>query len=77
MSKIKVGQIYKPNEEEIFCITNVCENGLSIIYSDGVAASIKRMYLEKYTWLKNALIAEYPTWQEAVNSKEFNNVAED
>jgi hypothetical protein len=23
------------------------------------------------------LIAEYPTWQEAVNSKEFNDAAED
>ena len=74
MSKIKVGQIYgsvftkerfvvtndEDRNDEEFCI--ITQKGK--IYSKANAFSINH-------WLN--LIAEYPTWQEAVNSEEFNN----
>lgn len=78
MSKIKVGQIYgSVFTKERFVVTNdenrddeefyiITQKGK--IYSKANAFSINH-------WLN--LIAEYPTWQEAVNSKEFNNVAKD
>lgn len=71
---IKVGQIYKQltkpywrkNEAEIIVITNV-GFGVTIIDTDGLAYGVGD------TWIKGdcLLIAEYDTWQEAVNSKEF------
>lgn len=68
MLKIKIGQI-REDMYGLYIIT-YCEverSLYSVIYHDGIirhwsAASIK----------DDILIAEYPTWQEAVNSKEFN-----
>ena len=74
---IKVGQIYKEkelpewrkNEEDMFIVTNVCYSSVTIIYPDG-----KCDYVVD-SWIKEDcdLIAEYQTWQEAVNSEYFKN----
>ena len=67
MSKIKVGQIYSYDSENLFVITNVDCNGQYIIWDDG-SSSYRNIKINSVE-----LIAEYPTWQEAVNSKEFND----
>lgn len=72
---IKAGQIYREkelpkwrrNESCVFAVTYMSFNKLYVIYVDG-----KTDYVG-IDWLKEdcELITEYPTWQEAVNSKEF------
>lgn len=67
---IKVGQIYKSNLTfAIRAITFIDDCEVSIIHPDG--------YVDRWNFdeINNSweLIAEYPTWQEAVNSKEFKN----
>lgn len=74
---LKVGQIYKeikkPNwrkyDAEMFVISNISFNKVNIIYNDGTVDYVG------YEWIKGdcELIAEYDTWQIAVNSKEFKN----
>lgn len=74
---IKAGQIYKEKELpywrkhecNVFVISSI-DFTACIIYKDGTVyrgIGIK--------WIKEdcKLIAEYPTWQEAVNSKEFRD----
>lgn len=64
---IKVGQIYKTPE------------GIGVIYNhndyqpfvDILSKYGLGIYTHKYVEEKCQLIAEYSTWQEAVNSKEF------
>ena len=81
MSKIKVGQIWKEkvlpswrkNDSDIFTIATVSFNKLSIIYNDGKTDYVTTDWVDGDC----ELIAEYPTWQEAVNSKEFKDVEED
>ena len=69
---IKVGQVYN-SDEGIYTIShtwlNVAEdeNMTYVIYNDGTSEVWSFVFIEKYS----KLIAEYPTWQEAVNSKEF------
>lgn len=77
MAEVKVGQIRKPTKEfkddplgntkiVISKIEDDC--WCSIIFEDGgVTENSPDFIIEK----KTELIAEYPTWQEAVNSKEF------
>ena len=77
--KVKAGQVYKQKdkpewrkwEADLFVVTfagfqahTIDEDGLTEIVG--------------LDWVKRGcdLIAEYPTWQEAVNSKEFNNASE-
>lgn len=68
---IKVGQIYKPknndNKDAIFVVTKTekITDFYYVMWNDGSLFhhNVSEDYLE--------LIAEYPTWQEAVNSKEF------
>lgn len=61
---IKVGQIYR-EKEDIFVITFAnTSGGYHAIKNNGKVFS--GVGLDE----KN-IIAEYPTWQEAVNSKEF------
>lgn len=48
---------------EIFVVSNIKDEFVSVIYNDGFACC--------YSGTLRELIAEYPTWQEAVNSKEF------
>lgn len=72
---IKVGQIYTDNED-VYVVTNVWTNifenkeYFSSINTDG---DVNFNNLVSYAEENDKLIAEYPTWQEAVNSKEFNN----
>lgn len=69
---IKVGQI-REREGLKFVITKIYSTYFGdrafILYDDGDAASIEVVFLEN----NSKLTAEYPTWQEAVNSKEFRN----
>lgn len=65
---IKVGQIYRLNE---YCgclvITKKYSNGIyQAIFNSGRAEVYDSDFLKVFD-----LIAEYETWQEAVNSKEF------
>ncbi len=72
MSKIKVGQIYghrHAGENIIIVVTKIKVNGIFYcIKNNGTVGCRWRSHFDNYD-----LIAEYPTWQEAVNSKEFNN----
>ena len=79
MSKIKVGQIWDKNKSDTLrgkvCVTNIYkyENGtleVDYITNSGICFSHDDEYFLK---LSRKCIAEYPTWQEAVNSKEFND----
>ena len=69
---IKVGQIYN-SDEGIYVISKVWfnaaedENWSYVIYNDGNSDCWSDNFISKYS----KLIAEYPTWQEAVNSPEF------
>lgn len=75
MSKIKVGQIYKIDvTETVFVITYICGGYVYFVTNVGYADERKKSLVEQDVKSNFAkLIAEYPTWQEAVNSKEFNN----
>lgn len=67
---IKVGQVYKNHRNEICVITSIDYNG-TYIYITNTG------YAGHGVFCDNELIAEYPTWQEAVNSKEFNEVSDE
>ena len=80
MSEIKVGQIYKYENVGLFVISNIQDiddefYNVTIIWQDGSAETFKA--IRKSMQIYGKFVAEYPTWQEAVNSKEFNDVAED
>lgn len=72
---IKVGQIYKEKQLpywragrcDTFVISDQNFNSLCLIYKDGTVQG------GSLDWVKGdcELIAEYPSWREAVNSKEF------
>jgi hypothetical protein len=74
---IKVGQIYKVNVDytkynTVFIITRIENETIYFVSNIGYAIGRDTILLEndiKDKYIK--LIAEYPTWQEAVNSKEF------
>lgn len=61
----KAGRIYKTGSD-IYVVTFNDGFNICVIHNDGFteAACLKDFDLDE-------LIAEYPTWQEAVNSKEF------
>lgn len=68
-NKIKVGQIYKTSSGSRYIITYMGIYNIYLLYDDGYSmeysiSSMNKNYDDK-------LIAEYPTWQEAVNSQEF------
>jgi hypothetical protein len=66
---IKVGQIYKSNFTfAIRVITFIDDSEVSLIHPDGYVDRWSFDDIANTNW---ELIAEYPTWQEAVNSKEF------
>lgn len=67
---IKVGQIYKQGNGEIFVITLTRGHDFHVVYNDGYVASYP-IIGENNPFIFDELIAEYNTWQEAVNSKEF------
>ena len=69
---IKVGQIYKQRDYDTFVVTYINNSKLvSMIYTDGSQrldfTDSLRIFIQDYC----ELIAEYPTWKEAVNSSEF------
>jgi hypothetical protein len=70
---IRVGQIYQYEDVGKFVISNIQDNeefyNPSIIWQDGSVDTLKAM--RKSMKIYGKLIAEYPTWQEAVNSPEF------
>ena len=66
---IKVGQIYKQPNDDLFVVSHVYEHEYHILYNDGYTASY--YYNEPSCLSFDTLVVEYPTWQEAVNSKEF------
>lgn len=68
---IKEGQIYEYESGERFILTNISSKRLCAIYQSGVVINLERFSPQMRVYGK--LIAEYPTWQEAVNSKEFRN----
>ena len=72
MSKIKVGQIYrsKYSSNIKIVITQETLAGFNIIYTDGSMQKAVNAYEFDDIWVFEN---EYPTWQEAVNSKEFKN----
>lgn len=64
---IKVGQIRKSKSG--LCVISQYENDVAmIIFQDGYAMQMSKNMLEYLT----QFIAEYPTWQEAIISPEFN-----
>lgn len=71
---IKVGQIYKHNNSVLVVtfvnLSFVSRKQVQLINKNGFTLSWIYAKAQKYLL---DLIAEYPTWQEAVNSKEFNN----
>ena len=71
MPEIKVGQIYKSkyNSNIKVAITQETLAGFNIIYTDGSVQKAVNAYEFDDIWVFEN---EYPTWQEAVNSKEFN-----
>ena len=74
MSKIKVGQVYKTDTTETtFVVTYICGGFVSFVTNIGYADEKHKNLMERDITAKFIkLIAKYPTWQEAVNSKEFN-----
>ena len=68
---IKVGQIWK-NDNNIFCITCIYGSAVGLYYNIIDKNGFVAEYLYKEFDNENyVLLKEYPTWQEAVNSKEF------
>ena len=72
---IKAGQVWtekklpswRKTASDVVVVTTVSFNKLSIVYNDGTTDYVST------DWVGGdcELIAEYPTWQEAVNSHEF------
>lgn len=71
---IRPGQIYK-NKNLIYVVTFV---GIGFKNKQQVQAITPRGFTFGWSYSKakrygGELITEYPTWQEAISSKEFNN----
>ena len=66
---IKAGQIFKDKDNFRFVITFYSPVDIYMIYNDGSCCNFAR---KEFDCLDYEFIKEYPTWQEAVNSKEFN-----
>lgn len=70
---IKAGQIWKTSSNHKIVVTSTDQEDykgdVCIIYSNGYAFHTS----DKNDFCFHELIAEYTTWQEAVNSKEFND----
>jgi len=68
---IKAGQIYKHSNGDIFAILR--KDFFSDMWYGVITKYGFTSYLGKDSIKNSKLLAEYPTWQEAVNSKEFND----
>lgn len=72
---IKVGQIYTDGENK-YVVTHIWSsvwNSKDYFESINTDGEVRCDNSATYAEQNDKLIAEYPTWQEAVNSKEFNN----
>ena len=68
---IKVGQIYA-KDKQILCVINIIGSFSGLLcYTITARGFVYKDFYKDFEKDKK-LIAEYPTWQEAVNSKEFN-----
>ena len=69
---IKVGQVWETTNKYKVVVTSIKEEDykgqVCIIYDDGYTTDS----YEDNDFTFSKLLAEYQTWQEAVNSKEFN-----
>lgn len=63
---IREGQIYSNTRK--FVVTSVSLKWVVVLFQGGSVYRHARKRFEKCNF---ELIAEYPTWQQAVNSKEF------
>ena len=68
---IKVGQVWQQRNDEIALITNIEDKNVSLLYPDGYAITEEYNEGFYFNYVFYKLIAEYTTWQEAVNGKEF------
>lgn len=67
---IEVGQIYKHYlTKNKTIITYIDSDAVTIVQSNGKSYKVDDYIIDN--WYE--FIAEYPTWQEAVNSKEFRD----
>lgn len=68
---IKAGQVYQSRRSDLVkrVITNADDAYGILSYIDNLGLSGSCRYS---SWSTFKLIVEFPTWQEAVNSKEFN-----
>lgn len=69
MPKIKVGQIYKTPSGLRYIITCVGIHNTYLLYNTGYCMEYSLSDMNNN--YDDKLMAEYPTWQEAVNSPEF------
>ena len=67
---MKVGQIYENADNFRFVVTLNLPVDIYIIYNNGSCCNLSR---KDFNSLDFKFIKEYPTWQEAVNSKEFRD----
>lgn len=66
---IKVGQIYETKSGSRYIITYIGTYNIYLLYDDGY--SMEYSISDMNNNYNDKLIAEYLTWQEAVNSSEF------
>ena len=71
MSKIKVGQIYKTPSGSRYIVTYMGIYNIYLLYNTGYCMEYSLSDMNNN--YDDKLIAEYPTWQEAVNSEYFKN----
>lgn len=65
---VKVGQVYYNEKiEKTLVITCTDESACCWVTCEGKVCADRKAWIEKSC----SLLAEYPTWKEAVNSKEF------
>ena len=75
--EVKVGQIYREKQLptwrkydcDTFVITHINHQSTNVVYKDGTTDYIGKYFIDNDC----EFIAEYTTWREAVNSKEFRN----
>lgn len=75
MSEIKVGQVWQQENGEVFVVTFIEKHDEDAfgVYTDGYTASFSIRENWASSFIFNKLIAEFDSWQEAVNSKEFKD----
>lgn len=65
----KVGQIYQYRNNETMVVTYADETNVHVVFTDGYVIQFD----DEYRLPACKLLAEYSTWQEAVNAPEFKD----